>query len=155
MSFKLFAQQLRSPLSTLLPFPIWLFSPNMRLNLTTAVEGTITLMRKKISLWRSARRPVPLTAMQPDNARLSIYIRGILILFLCLGRGSWGGWGQGYCECFSSRETEVRPTRLWLGKRPQNIGPRCHSQQPRRFWTFFLRVTAPCCCGFCSRRLRP
>lgn len=94
LSFKLFAEQLRPPLSTLLPFPIWLFSPNIRLNLTTAAEGTITFMQKKISLWLSAGHPVSLTAMQPDNARLSIYIRGILILFLCLGRGS-GGLGAG------------------------------------------------------------
>lgn len=112
-------------------------------------------MQNKISLWLSARHPVSLPAVQPDSACLSIYIRGILILFLCLGRGSGWRWGQGYCECFSSRETEVRPTRLRLGKRPQNIRPQCHIQQPPRFWTFFLRVTAPCWCGLCSRRLRP
>lgn len=52
--------------------------------------------------------------------------------------GGEQGWGQGYCECFSSRETDVRPSRLRLGKRPQTIRPQCHIQQPRSFWTFFL-----------------
>lgn len=77
---------------------------------TAVVKGTLPFMQRNISLWLSTRHPVSLVAAALDNACLSVYIHGILILFLCLGWGSVGG-GQEYCECFSSRETEVGPTR--------------------------------------------
>lgn len=52
--------------------------------------------------------------------------------------------GQGYCECFSSRETEVRPSRLWLGKRPQTIRPQCHGPPGPSFQGLLLPAGAVC-----------
>lgn len=59
---------------------------------TAAVKGTLPSMHRNISLWLSTRHPVSLLAAVPDNACLSVYIHGILILFLCLG---WGSGGTG------------------------------------------------------------
>lgn len=136
----------------LLPFTFFFHqTQHYTLHQTTPVEGKI-ILQENISLWLSARHPVSLAAAQPDNACLSIYIHGILILFLCLGWGGEQGWGQGYCECFSSRETDVRPSRLRLGKRPQTTRPQCHIQQPRSFWAFLsfqgLLLPAGAVCAF-------
>lgn len=59
------------------------------------VKGTLPFMQRNISLWLSARHPVSLIAAVLDNACLSVYIHGILILFLCLGWGNGGGSGGG------------------------------------------------------------
>lgn len=67
-----------------------------------------------ISLWLSARHPVSIAAVQPDNACLSIYIRGILILFLCLGWGR-GGLGAGilWMPLFTGDRSKASQTLAW------------------------------------------
>lgn len=71
-------------------------------------------MQENISLWLSARHPVCLAAVQPDNACLSIYIRGILILFLCLGWGR-GGLGAGilWMLLFTGDRSKANQTLAW------------------------------------------
>lgn len=61
-----------------------------------------------------ARHPVSLAAVQPDNACLSIYIRGILILLLCLGWGR-GGLGAGilWMLLFTGDRSKANQTLAW------------------------------------------
>lgn len=112
-------------------------------------------MQRNISFWLSTKHPVSLVAAALDNACLSVYIHGILILFLCLGWWAAGGDGN-TAECLSSQETEVWRLNsglpgLLLPERPQIICPLRHIQQPQSSGLPFLRATAPCCCGLCSR----
>lgn len=69
-------------------------------------RGILPFMQRNISLWLSTRHPVSLVAAVLDNACLSVYIHGILILFLCLGWRAVGG-DRNTAECLSSQETEV------------------------------------------------
>lgn len=110
---------------------------------------------RNISFWLSTKHPVSLVAAALDNACLSVYIHGILILFLCLGCRAAGG-DRNTAECLSSQETEVWRLNpglpgLLLPERPQIICPLRHIQQPQSSGLPFLRATAPCCCGLCSR----
>lgn len=117
---------------------------------TAAVRGTLPFMHRNISLWLSTRHPVSLLAAAPDNACLSVYIHGILILFLCLG---WGSGGEReYCECFSSRETEVGPTRDSEGSQSEKDhrlyvpGATYNSHNPLDFpfWGILLSSSVVC-----------
>lgn len=112
-------------------------------------------MQRNIFFWLDTRHPVSLDVAVLDNACLSVYIHGILILFLCLGWRMAGG-DRNTAECFSSQETEVwRPSSelpaLLLPERPQIICPLRHIQQPQSCGLPFLRATAPYRCGLCSR----
>ncbi len=50
------------------------------------VKRTVPFRRRNISLWLSTRHPASPVTAALDNARLSVSIHGILILFLCLER---------------------------------------------------------------------
>ena len=120
------------------------------------VKGTSPFMQRNISLWLSTRHPASLAAAARDNACLSVSIHGILILFLCLEKGGGGGGGgpgqQEYCECFSSRETEVGLTqgredscsetdhRLYVPSATYNS----HNPLDFPFWGILLPAGAVC-----------
>lgn len=99
------------------------------------------------------RRPGRLVPAAVENARLSVSIHGILILFLCLEREGvgWGDrilWMLLFTGEWSRPNSE--PPWLLLRNRPQIICPQCHIQQPQSSGLPFLRDTTPRWCGLCS-----